>query len=88
MKTKKKTVWDEAKFVRIATSEIKVMCNSMHASAWVHRVGGLIHKCIPKIGPAMGWSTWNTFACNISADLIKEMADILVSSGLKDAGYR
>eukprot|EP00729_Bicosta_minor_P008610 gene8610-32997_t len=39
-------------------------------------------------GPAMGWSTWNTFACNISADLIKEMADILVSSGLKDAGYR
>ena len=36
----------------------------------------------------MGWSTWNTFACNISADLIKEMADILVSSGLKDAGYK
>lgn len=37
--------------------------------------------------PPMGWNTWNTFAGKISADLIMECADKLVSSGLCDAGY-
>eukprot|EP00697_Spironema_sp_BW2_P000543 gnl/Spiro4/10716_TR5708_c0_g1_i1.p1 gnl/Spiro4/10716_TR5708_c0_g1~~gnl/Spiro4/10716_TR5708_c0_g1_i1.p1 ORF type:complete len:394 (+),score=51.88 gnl/Spiro4/10716_TR5708_c0_g1_i1:145-1326(+) len=37
--------------------------------------------------PPMGWSTWNTFACNVSEKLILDMADILVSSGMRDAGY-
>lgn len=37
--------------------------------------------------PALGWNSWNTFACNVSEDLIKEMADAMVSSGMKDAGY-
>jgi alpha-galactosidase len=35
----------------------------------------------------MGWNSWNKFACNISESLIKETADAMVSSGLKDAGY-
>jgi alpha-galactosidase len=38
--------------------------------------------------PAMGWSSWNTFRCDISASLILEVADAVVSSGLADAGYR
>src|ERR1700687_4194216 len=37
--------------------------------------------------PPMGWNSWNKFACNVSEDLIKGMADALVKSGLKDAGY-
>lgn len=37
--------------------------------------------------PPMGWNSWNTFEANINEDLIKETADILVSSGMKDAGY-
>ncbi|HWR17405.1 MAG TPA: glycoside hydrolase family 27 protein [Terriglobales bacterium] len=37
--------------------------------------------------PPMGWNSWNKFGCNVSADLIKEMADAIVSSGMKDAGY-
>ena len=37
--------------------------------------------------PPMGWNSWNTFEVNISEDLIREIADILVSSGMKDAGY-
>ena len=36
----------------------------------------------------MGWNTWNTFGQNINEDLIKETADVLVSSGLKDLGYQ
>ncbi|MDT0650595.1 glycoside hydrolase family 27 protein [Autumnicola edwardsiae] len=37
--------------------------------------------------PPMGWNTWNTFACDINEDLIKETADAIVSSGMKEAGY-
>ncbi len=36
----------------------------------------------------MGWSSWNTYRVNISDSLIMRQADALVSSGLKDAGYR
>src|ERR1035437_2792953 len=37
--------------------------------------------------PPMGWNSWNKFACNVSEDMIKSMADALVKSGMKDAGY-
>lgn len=37
--------------------------------------------------PPMGWNSWNKFACNVSEKLIKEMADALVASGMKEAGY-
>jgi alpha-galactosidase len=38
--------------------------------------------------PPMGWNSWNKFACDINENLIRETADALVSSGLKDAGYK
>jgi len=38
--------------------------------------------------PPMGWNSWNKFACNVSEDLIKKMADALVSTGMRDAGYQ
>jgi len=37
--------------------------------------------------PPMGWNSWNHFGCNIDENIIKEMADAMVSSGMKDAGY-
>ncbi|MGD2035514.1 MAG: glycoside hydrolase family 27 protein [Bacteroidales bacterium] len=37
--------------------------------------------------PPMGWNSWNYFSCNVSEDLIKEAADAMVESGMKDAGY-
>ncbi|HEX8889210.1 MAG TPA: glycoside hydrolase family 27 protein [Pyrinomonadaceae bacterium] len=37
--------------------------------------------------PPMGWNSWNKFGCNVSEQLIRETADALVSSGMKDAGY-
>jgi alpha-galactosidase len=36
----------------------------------------------------MGWNSWNTFACDVSEELIKSMADAMVTSGMKEAGYR
>jgi alpha-galactosidase len=37
--------------------------------------------------PPMGWNSWNKFACNVSEELIRETADAMVSSGMKEAGY-
>lgn len=38
--------------------------------------------------PPMGWNTYNTFAGKFNEKIIRDMVDILVSSGMKDAGYR
>jgi alpha-galactosidase len=38
--------------------------------------------------PPMGWNSWNKFGCNIDERIVREMADAMVSSGMKDAGYR
>ena len=37
--------------------------------------------------PPMGWNSWNTFGENISEALIRETADAMVETGLRDAGY-
>jgi alpha-galactosidase len=38
--------------------------------------------------PPMGWNSWNHFGCDINEDIIKKMADAMVSSGMKAAGYK
>ena len=38
--------------------------------------------------PPMGWNSWNKFGCDVSEKLIREMADAVVSTGMKDAGYQ
>lgn len=37
--------------------------------------------------PQMGWSSWNKFGTDINEQMVKEMADALVSTRLRDAGY-
>ncbi|HMD44208.1 MAG TPA: glycoside hydrolase family 27 protein [Candidatus Acidoferrum sp.] len=38
--------------------------------------------------PPMGWNSWNKFACNVSEDLVKTVADAMAANGMKDAGYQ
>ena len=38
--------------------------------------------------PPMGWNSWNKFGCKVSESLIRGVADQMVSSGMKDAGYQ
>ena len=38
--------------------------------------------------PPMGWMTWNYFAENIHEKDIREMADAMVNSGMRDLGYQ
>ncbi len=48
-------------------------------------------KDIPPNGlaktPPMGWNSWNLFAGRIDDKTVREMADALVSSGMRDGGY-
>ncbi len=37
--------------------------------------------------PPMGFNTWNTFGYDINEELIRQLADAMVESGLRDAGY-
>ncbi len=38
--------------------------------------------------PPMGWNSWNPFGANVSEKDIRETADAMVASGLKDAGFQ
>lgn len=38
--------------------------------------------------PPMGWNSWNHFGCNVDENLIRETAEAMVSSGMRDAGYQ
>lgn len=38
--------------------------------------------------PPMGWNSWNTFGCNATEQIVKDTADFMVSSGMRDAGYQ
>ena len=38
--------------------------------------------------PQMGWNSWNKFADKVNEQLIRETADAMVASGMKDAGYQ
>jgi alpha-galactosidase len=37
--------------------------------------------------PPMGWNSWNKFAGRVEDKNVREMADAIVSSGMRDAGY-
>lgn len=37
--------------------------------------------------PPMGWNSWNTFEVEINEKLVKETADLMVTTGMKNAGY-
>jgi alpha-galactosidase len=55
---------------------------------------GLYLLCGPSAGaqtiaptPPMGWSSWNHFGAKIDDKTVRAVADAMVASGLKDAGY-
>lgn len=38
--------------------------------------------------PPMGWNDFNRFGCDINEQLIKETAEAMISSGMRDVGYQ
>lgn len=51
-------------------------------NSWAQKAEGLAST------PPMGWNSWNKFACDIDERLIRETADAMVKTGMKDAGYQ
>jgi alpha-galactosidase len=37
--------------------------------------------------PPMGWNSWNRFGCEVNEQVVRQAADAIVATGLKDAGY-
>ncbi|MER5835799.1 ricin-type beta-trefoil lectin domain protein [Streptomyces sp. NPDC002130] len=42
----------------------------------------------PALTPPLGWNSWNSFGCGITEAQVRQAADAMVASGMKDAGYR
>ncbi|GAA2569593.1 ricin-type beta-trefoil lectin domain protein [Streptomyces roseoviolaceus] len=42
----------------------------------------------PALTPPLGWNSWNSFGCGITESQVRQAADAMVSSGMRDAGYR
>jgi alpha-galactosidase len=38
--------------------------------------------------PPMGWNSWNEIGCDVNENIIREAANAMVTSGMKDAGYQ
>jgi alpha-galactosidase len=38
--------------------------------------------------PPMGWNSWNKFQCHVDESLLRQTADAMVQSGMKEAGYQ
>lgn len=38
--------------------------------------------------PPMGWNSWNFFKSRVDDQVVREIADAMVSTGMRDAGYR
>jgi alpha-galactosidase len=40
------------------------------------------------VAPPMGWNSWNKIGADVNEKVIRDAADAMVSSGMRDAGYR
>jgi len=67
---------------------VTVLCCALTLGArYVPRAAPALDNGLART-PPMGWNSWNHFHCDVSAQLIKETADAVVASGMRDAGYR
>jgi alpha-galactosidase len=63
-----------------------IWCNLIFSQGNTHtQTGGKFEGLA--MTPPMGWNSWNTFGTSIDEKLVKETADIMVSSGMAAAGY-
>ncbi|MGW7518633.1 glycoside hydrolase family 27 protein [Streptomyces sp. NPDC054796] len=41
----------------------------------------------PALAPPLGWNSWNSFGCDVDEAAVRQAADAMVGSGMRDAGY-
>ncbi|MGW2619183.1 glycoside hydrolase family 27 protein [Streptomyces sp. NPDC001500] len=42
----------------------------------------------PALTPPLGWNSWNSFGCGVTEAQVRQAADAMASSGMRDSGYR
>jgi len=42
----------------------------------------------PAVTPPLGWNSWNSFGCGVTESSVRQAADAMVNSGMRDAGYQ
>ena len=77
-------MWNVHRLPMIACTAVVALaaCHHVVGTTAAGPTGGLART------PPMGWNSWNKFGCRIDERLIRETADAMVSSGMKDAGYQ
>ncbi|HTS25618.1 MAG TPA: glycoside hydrolase family 27 protein [Bryobacteraceae bacterium] len=75
--------WEEAMVARPATPADEMPKAPYIQPPKLHKVpdNGLART------PPMGWNSWNLFAEKVDDQTVRKMADAMVSSGMRDAGY-
>jgi alpha-galactosidase len=68
--------------MNLLTRTLLAFAITVCTSAFAQKFDGLA------LTPPMGWNSWNKFGCNVSEQLIRETADAMVSTGMKEAGYQ
>ncbi|GJM64168.1 alpha-galactosidase [Persicobacter diffluens] len=69
-------------------NHLSALCFTLFlAPTWGVAQGPLSPLDIDVKQPPMGWNSWNRFGCDVSEQMIREMADAMVESGMQDAGY-
>lgn len=68
------------------------MAVNMLALLFILGTFGVGHALVSPDGtgrlPAMGWNSWNEYACGISDHVFLRVADLMIELGLKDLGYQ
>ena len=77
----------------ISLALLLAFCFVLSGCGWTHHKSSINGASTPDYAylaptPPMGWNSWNIFAKDINEVNIKAAADAMVSSGMRDAGYR
>src|SRR3954464_11741779 len=67
---------------KVAMVTVALLAALFASTAYAQKFDGLAKT------PQLGWNSWNKFGCNVSEQMIRETADAMVSTGMKDAGYQ
>lgn len=74
-------------FDKFGLSRTGVVAGATLAAALAFAPQASAHPDSLVLTPPLGWNSWNVFHENINEKQIQEIADAMVSSGLRDAGY-
>lgn len=81
-------MWDHARATAVAGGAFSLALTAGLVVATTSTAGAHDDPGHLAATPPMGWNSWNAFHKDIDEQLIRDTADKLVESGMRDAGYQ